>query len=61
MPHQGARGRCRRLLESNRDAESHHKKIDNGEGSMEVLLIAFGSLAVIWVIVILGSPMFGSK
>jgi len=28
---------------------------------MDVLLIAFGSLVAIWVVVLVGSPMFGSK
>jgi hypothetical protein len=27
---------------------------------MTVLLIAVGSIAVIWVVVLLGSPMFGA-
>ena len=27
---------------------------------MTVLLIAFASIAAIWVVVLLGSPMFGS-
>jgi hypothetical protein len=28
---------------------------------MTVLLIALGSLAVIWLVVLVGSPMFGSN
>ena len=27
---------------------------------MSVLLIAFGSIAAIWIVVLLGSPLFGS-
>lgn len=27
---------------------------------MSVLLVAFGTLAAIWLVVIIGSPMFGS-
>ncbi len=27
---------------------------------MTVLLVAFGSLAAIWLIVLIGAPMFGS-
>ena len=32
----------------------------SGEGDMSVLLIAFGSIAAIYVVVLLGSPLFGS-
>ena len=32
-----------------------------GEDTMEVLLIAFGALVVIWIVVIVGAPMFGSN
>jgi hypothetical protein len=28
---------------------------------MNVLLIAFGALAAIWILVLLGSPFFGPK
>jgi hypothetical protein len=28
---------------------------------MSVLLIAFGALAAIWIVVLLGSPLFGPK
>ncbi len=28
---------------------------------MQVLLIAFGALAIIWILVLIGSPLFGPK
>jgi hypothetical protein len=27
---------------------------------MSVLLVAFGALAAIWIVILLGSPLFGS-
>lgn len=44
------------------DAVGHYaaRQGFTGEAMMTVLLVAFGTLAAIWLVVLIGAPMFGS-